>query len=331
MELCYANNQNSLFKKYSSLVTWFANTLEGRKLLKIDRKEPIALLLPNGAHYQIGKKKYEAVFYTRAKYAPILYPALELVDYYVMSLKDSRDTKRLFLSALGLLPHHPLTGQQFLLTLTVNPDAHPETTSVDGLIKNDGSGGASFATVRGASAGTTASDTGAEDYQQSDFFFGGEYGIYRGFYLFDTSTLTANATISAAVLSLFRNTATNLINDDSAAVHIVTSSPATNTALVIGDFDQVGSASLASVNLASYAAAEAYQDFNLSDLTTVSKTGVSKYACRGSRDLTNSAPTGVNQVGCYYADESGTSKDPKLVVTYTLAVEAGGSFLLNFV
>ena len=61
--------------------------------------------------------------------------------------------------------------------------------------------------------------------------------------------------------------------------------------------------------------------FNLSVATGgVNKTGDSKYASVSSRDVDATGPTGNEYVVFYSADEAGTDKDPKLVVTWGIPV-----------
>ena len=40
---------------------------------------------------------------------------------------------------------------------------------------------------------------------------------------------------------------------------------------------------------------------------------------RSVQDVSATAPTGLNSVKAYFADAAGTTKDPKLIVTYTAA------------
>ena len=197
-------------------------------------------------------------------------------------------------------------------TLTVYPDANPETVSVDGRISN--SSAASWAACRDALDGNDVSDAITAIILRTRLLTG-TYQAERGFLLFDTSVLGASVTISAAVLSLAAN-AESVIDDNSDSIHIVSSTPASNTGLALADFDQVGSVSFASKTLAAWNdGAGVYNDFSLnaSGIANINKTGVSKFAVRLGTDLNNIAPTGLNYFG-FRAAESASA--PKLVITY---------------
>jgi hypothetical protein len=210
-----------------------------------------------------------------------------------------------------------------MATLEVYPDPNVESTSVDGVSMYEGTGSATWATVRDAVTGTSATDTdignGQVEVGASYISATADYRVYRSFYLFDTSSLDDAATISAAVLSL--NSVQASENADSGDVDIIATTPASNTAITTADYDQIGATVFASIAVASISPTNGtYNDFTLdaNGRAGVSKTGISKYGARHSRDTDNSAPTGRNETFFWFADNTGTSKDPKLVVTYTV-------------
>lgn len=215
-------------------------------------------------------------------------------------------------------------------TLTVYPDANPETTSVDGRAIRNGVS-ETWATLI-AGAGVSASDT------VTDVNFNGTPDavldkwarLDRVITLFDTSALGSTATISSAVLSLWGNSKsdpTGLTPN----IDIYTSTPASNTALVAGDFSQIGSVSQtgAPISYAGWNGAGAYNAFTF-DATgrgNISKTSVSKFGVRNANyDVAASAPTwnalASIDIGFAMADTADTTNDPKLVITYTLPTAA---------
>lgn len=203
------------------------------------------------------------------------------------------------------------------LSLTTYPDADPETTSVDGTSQYTAA--VLWSDAHDATDGTAANSTSANPILCRSTF-AVTYAITRAFHLYDTSALTASASISAAVES-FAASGTGLTNDDTSSINIVSSSPASNTNIVVGDFDQVGSTVFASMAISSWNDTDGtYNDFTLdaNGIANISKTGISKFGVRNSRDVANTAPTGSNIVSCYFADQAGTATDPKLVITYTL-------------
>lgn len=210
-----------------------------------------------------------------------------------------------------------IAGTRGNTTTTIYPDAHPETSTVDGSVTNGFN--ANWATVRNGVTGTSANDNAAEDRAFQTHFTGGNYFVQRGFFLFNTASIPDADTVSSATFSLFTGS-TGIQTGGGGDVDIVSSSPASNTAIVTADFDQVGSVSFATAALTSLSAG-AYNDFSLdaNGVANVSKTGVSKFGVRGSKDLDNVAPTGESGWFVYYADQSGTTNDPKLVVVHASA------------
>lgn len=154
----------------------------------------------------------------------------------------------------------------------------------------------------------------------TDLFF----GLYRFIACFDTSPLTSGASISSAVLSLYgRSGSSNGLGSND--IHIVASTPASTASLSASDYNQLGSTSFANIAYGSWNGA-AYNDFTLNSngIANISKTGISKFGAILGWDLNDSftgtwvafGTTGYNFEG---SDTSGTSSDPKLVITYTVA------------
>lgn len=222
-------------------------------------------------------------------------------------------------------------------TLTAYPDPHPETTTVDGKLWGyHAGGGVSFASVRDAATCDSglADDSGTADMLwRSDHFTNNGFSFDRPVWLFDTSGLTSGANISATVLSIYRQTGgQDGSNDAYGYLAINTTSPASNTALVSDDFDQTGGTTPTEQHDSGerkdittvIAGAAGYLDFtlNATGRGNVSKTAVTKFGGREGHDMTNNAiGTGNGTNGSYIlwssAETSGTTEDPKLVVTYT--------------
>ena len=158
----------------------------------------------------------------------------------------------------------------------------------------------------------------------------------RAIYTIDSSDLTAEANISATSFSVYGTGKSNTWVALTPALNIYTSSPATDNKCVTGDFDQVGTVPQSDNEIA-YADynTSAYNDFlfNATGIGNVSKTGITKLSTRESNyDAPNVEPTWelgkVFQLTAYYADQTGTDNDPKLVVTYSLPVTDTGFFLM---
>jgi hypothetical protein len=207
---------------------------------------------------------------------------------------------------------------------TFYPYASTESTSVDGWIESNQTG---WDTAHDASAGTTADDSGAYVYARSQL--SGSLGIiYRGFMLFDTSAIGSD-TVSAATLSLEGGLKVNTDNDGDDFIAIVSSTPASNTAIVTGDFDQCGDSIDdptemhdvgGRIDIGSISTS-AYNDWTLNStgLAEIDTGGVSKFGVREGHDILDNpvAASSANYVGFLSADTVGTTSDPKLVVTHS--------------
>lgn len=202
------------------------------------------------------------------------------------------------------------------------PDASPESTSCDGFIFVTGVN-ETLADIRARTSGSFVDD--------GSLLFAGIVAsattnqfaeLYRCFFLFDSSALPDDESISAATVSLKKLANATLEGLGSVEMDMVASTPASNNGLESGDFDQVGSTVFGSVNTATITAEQYYDwSMNASGISAVSKTGVSKFAVRCAWDTDNSF-TGSWSSGAgsgFYpspAEISGTTSDPKLTVTH---------------
>lgn len=196
-------------------------------------------------------------------------------------------------------------------TSTFYPDAHAESTTVDGWIQSYVPSG-DWQTAHDATDGTSADDSSTY-FVVSSQDDGGESVVQRAAALFDTSPIGDTDTVSSATFSiyaLFKN------NSNSESFRLVSFAPASNTSLAVGDFDAFGTTGLASDKTIASVSTGAYNDVALTDLTAVSKTGITKLGLRIVGDITNTNPSGYNYVQASSADTSGTTQDPKLVVVH---------------
>jgi len=289
-----------------------------RYIFRIHEKRDIAGILPN-AYFTVDGEQITADFRTHDKYSKRLYYAFRPL-WWALHAWDWTVADR-FVPALSF----------GFATLTSYPDADPETTTVDGTVKMEYvySSGVGWSTLRADAGSGADDDTATRDIVSILTDDVGWQRLRRGIFLFDTSTLTSSATISAAVLSLYGYAKTDglSITPD---IDIYTSNPASNTALVGGDFDSLGSTSQTGTPI-TYAGwnTAAYNAFTFNTYANISKTGVSKFGARNAyydatgNDLTAYwANTASSTISCYMADQSGTSNDPRFVVTYTLPSSA---------
>lgn len=155
---------------------------------------------------------------------------------------------------------------------------------------------------------------------------------------FDTSSIPVGATLVSATISLFGNG-----NDDrllgSLFGIVGVSGNVSNTALSLSDFNKAGATALSDTQVsATDWNTSAYNNFtlNTTGLSQITLGGITKLAIReftydiGGVDPL-SMPGNENTAGISFfsSNQVGTTKDPKLVITYTLTLNAVvGVFLL---
>jgi len=306
------------FKKYKSLITRVARLpILGEFIFSfkkfghyVDRKKIVEVTPNSVIEFVSWKKGYKEVelrqhFFVRNEYAL----RLQKVFYPIWIVFHTWDNLTRFAPQLNL-------GFD---TLTVYPDAHPESTSVDGHIQ---AASASWATAHDDD-GTIAlgySDLTSSRIGCAKFT---NYIIYRAFLLFDTSALTSEATISVAVLSPYITAHNDDYNDGYDYVRVITTNPASNTDLVPADYAATTTTQQsADKDLTAGITDSAYNDFtlNATGLSNVSKIGISKFGIREGHDIDNQTigdTSGTySSITMNFAD-NGTDK-PKLVVTYTV-------------
>lgn len=223
-----------------------------------------------------------------------------------------------------------------MATLTVYPDAGSGSTTVDGEVQRTAAGGVggageSYTNIRtGAGTATTSvSDTVINAILLLAGTVLNQYSEnHRSIYTFDTSGLGASSSISSATFSVAG------YNKDDAlgatpSLAAVLATPASNNNLVDADYSQVSTTEIASriayASIATNTGGGTYNDFalNATGLANISKTGITKFGLReGKYDIDAGTPPWATlqprySMNGFYADQSGTSSDPKLVVTYT--------------
>lgn len=310
------------FENYQLALLQFANTDYGREFLHIDKNFPTITKIRKNFIQSTKDGVSLTEFHVGAKWANIIrYKWSQFVnDMYSLDIIFSFgfSSPVLALSLRGT-------------TSTFYPDPNPETTTVDGRTYQQYGGGTGqvWATIR-AAAGNGATDSGTGDEYASGLYSGPTSGlwntVYRSIFLFDTSAIPDTDIISAATLSFYGFVGT--INNFSQSIVPVSSNPASNTGLVSSDHSTLGSTAFATgISYGSWSTA-GYNDFalNANGISNISQTGVSKFGLRCSGDQSNTEPTWAADTfaigGCYYADETGTSKDPKLVVVHGAATSS---------
>ena len=221
-------------------------------------------------------------------------------------------------------------------TLTVYPDANPESATVDGHIS-----ATVYATnsrlylelldnpfsYQGYDTSTIAQIGGGCGYwyEQNPTFYPYNYA-HRGILLFDTSPLGAGATISAATFPVRGYYKQGGWFD----INVYSSNPASNTAIAgtKGNWDSFGSTAFSTaISYDNFLTSSTFNNFafNSSGIANISKTGISKFGLRSANaDAAYTEPSleawrdGDFSGEYIYNAEQGSGYKPKLVVTYTL-------------
>ncbi|MBA7607386.1 hypothetical protein ES703_14545 [subsurface metagenome] len=209
---------------------------------------------------------------------------------------------------------------------TFYPDAHEEVSSVDGFVMRTGSG--SWGSVRDG-AGTDSGDdveTGHIWWIRSTIN-SNWYEIIRTIFLFNTGNLPDDCKIISAILSIY-GTDKYETGAWGCAGGVFESAPANNISLGNGDYNALLTTLLSNkIALGDWNPA-GYNDFILNEvgLSKISKTGITKLGIREANyDAPNSPPSWkeskIDRVTGYFS-EGGTGYKPKLVVTYSIPVNA---------
>ena len=136
------------------------------------------------------------------------------------------------------------------------------------------------------------------------------YEIHRSFFYFDTSSIPDTATVDSATLYLY-----GFYYAESSVCAMKGTQGST---LSSGDYDSFTGSEYGhtSWSISTYNSIS----FNSQGCSDIDKTGTTKICCREyNHDYLDSAPNGNYRCGVYYADYTGTSRDPYLEVTYSTA------------
>ncbi|NTW31034.1 MAG: hypothetical protein HGB12_00090 [Bacteroidetes bacterium] len=202
-------------------------------------------------------------------------------------------------------------------TSTFYPDPDVEVNTVDGSIQYNTGSGTWASGYRSAVSGHYAYPS----VINTDFIGTRDNTFYlqRGVFLFNTSTLTSNASISSATFALS-----------------VLNSSGQNVSYSFGGCNPASNTDLSTADYSCYTALNSQTEFaprssnitgtttftlNSSGLAAISKTGITKFMAREGCDFDNTTPINNNvthSLSCYFAEQTGTSQDPQLVIVYTI-------------
>ncbi len=218
--------------------------------------------------------------------------------------------------------------------LTFYPEAHPETSSVDGNVSHV-EADLTWSALRNA-AGTAFEDTG-EFFNcvniTSDPTENTWQRIVRGILLFDTSLISNRATITAAILTLYGRDKSDQGLGITPNINIYSSNPESNNELRAGDYDSLGVIPMCDtpITYANFAVSTTIPQANAFVINAWGLLGIKKGigavtkigTKNASYDVASVPPTwasGISATLQIYATEKGGSFRPKLVVTFSIVI-----------
>lgn len=156
--------------------------------------------------------------------------------------------------------------------------------------------------------------------------------VIRAILLFDCSALPDTAVVNTATIGIYVDS--KGIGLGAFEMDIVSSAPASNTALANSDYANLDSTPFSSIASASLTAS-AYNSFSLNagGKANISSTGISKFGARVNWDTDNSfgglwVATQFSYAYCTDGGYASTTRDPKIDITYTVPAAVGISLLL---
>ena len=223
-------------------------------------------------------------------------------------------------------------------TLTQYPGSIGVDNPVDGSIQRNNGGSETLSTLR-AGAGTDAftSNAGNDCYIKCSSTTDEFQILRRSTTCFDTSGLTSGATISATVISCYGSSSNAFLGTP--VLHVAQGNVNGTSTLISGDYAQAnhGTTSFGNIPNGSFSMV-AYNNitFDATGRASVSKDSISIYSWQLGWDIENTTAglTWTSGWNTYMAmlssNTAGTTNDPKLVVTYTVAAADTGNFLQLF-
>lgn len=282
-----------------------------RWCLRINTDKRIVHILPN-AYFVKGREDNEYIgdFRTHDKYSKRIYYAFKFL-WYLLHFIDSLKIPQLNFG---------------FDTLTVYPDPYPFTTTLYatvGRIAVD----ETWSTIIAGVGNTMTFDIAVDINTTRASTTTNQFDVLDRFeMLYDTSSLTPSASINSAILSIYGTSpGINPRTLGTPPIHICKSNPSLNTVVDPSDFQRfIDNTSYANITVANWING-AYENFvlNTQGLLNISKNSISKFGMRSEWDITGSF-TGVWSSGAEVTwhfstpNQTGTSEDPKLVITYTV-------------
>ena len=337
------------FGSYQPLLLQMLATPYGRDLLCVDQSlPPINQISHRHVRYIIDERPgrirswipamqgwgsvpgvdrtYRSEYHIGEKFANVIRFRWEAYLAYAAHLEAQQyDYHRARAAALGV---RAIAGGT---VTTFYPDPNPESATVDGYVLHQPGSGLTWSTMVGG-AGSAAGDTGtggtALEFQSTGVSNRWDFNI-RGIFLFNTAGISDTDNITAATLALMGESKNDPTSNTPDA-QIYASNPASNTALVGGDYDSIGTTAFASAIGYSAWNTSADNTFSLvaAGISAIDKAGITKMGSREAKyDAADSSPTwgsaAATRLVHKFADVTGTASDPTLTVTHAAPTFVG--------
>ena len=315
------------------------NARDVRQLLHVDLNIPLSIPIVGMAKQQvtarIGDHQWVSDFRVGQKWGNVLRNPDILAEYKKLAAHEEQKAwrwKRYLAWRRNL--YVPVGGGQD--TFFPDPDSEGTPSTFDGRVRYSDGNGQTWATMRGQATGTQSNQDGTSIHvsiRADNIINGNDWeSFWRGIILFDTGgTINGNSVDSATQgFVVFQIT-----DNYSGGISLVTSSPASDTAIADGDFDQVGTTLQATDILWSAMTVDnsTYNDFTLNatgrgNIATTSGSPITRFGYRELHDAADNEPTAVvntdsETTSLHSADRSGTGTDVRLIVTHSAAGGAG--------
>ena len=297
------------FLKNQKLLLWLANIRYGKDILG-HGLDKVDLILPNAVFQRLDKNTYKAEFRTHNKYSKRLFYEYKPI-WKVFHWFDER-VANIYIPRLNLgfdtLIAQPVAGANSPIDGTV---LHTQANQTFDVLR-EAAGSAAATSDATPKVAQLVASTVADTYNT----------LLRSIFCFNTSSLGGGATISVAVFSL--EGAGGDASLGATTYDVVSAAPAATNNLVAGDYDSLGTTVFG--DFGTTITSGSYEDVTLdaNGIANINKTDISKFGVRLGWDTDDSfGGTWVSAAETYetadFADQTGTSSDPKLTVTFTLA------------
>jgi len=326
-----------LFLKYQKELVKLANLDSGRRFLGIDheaKNEWIAGITPNSYHIKVGRNKYKGVFRGYDLFAKRIGYSLLQNDIFRFEKERNPDLYKGLNKYKSLLYYTELAKGAFPQILLASGDPIYAGAG-DGTVWAVST---VWDTCHDAASGAGSDDTTADAGGARTKFVSPNYQIFRSFFPFDTSGIGASMKVDSCIGSIYPTIVADNDNDGYDFVVFVGASQASATALVNDDFDQCGDINNPTewsdrLDLTGISANQYHTfTFTAAGISGINVSGYTKCGFREGHDTLDHAIaadyTGFQQIA--YSETTGTTSDPKLVVTYTL-LSGSAAFFMNLI